>query len=156
MQSTKLKLAKMRIIQIFQLSIFLTFSNMVLAHNGIVNCELEFQITLHTEEVQDSLPDPLEAGWKEGKVCELLKENERFRVLKCTFPPGGGHDKHYHKPHFGYALSGSIFQIEDETGTREVQLKSGSHFSSEGVDWHRVVNVGDSTSVYLIFEPKEN
>ena len=112
------------------------------------------EIGISTYVEKDSLPDPLAAGWKEGKVCELLKENERFRVLKCTFPPGGGHDKHYHKPHFGYALSGSTFQIEDKTGVREVQLKTGSHFTSDGVDWHRVVNVGDSTSVYIIFEPK--
>ena len=108
-----------------------------------------FQYTL-----VDSLPDPLAAKWQGGEVCELLKENERFRTLKCTFPPGGGHDKHFHAPHFGYALSGSTFRIEDANGVREVELKTGSHFTSDGVDWHRVINIGDSTSVYLIFEPK--
>lgn len=102
----------------------------------------------------DSLPDPLAAGWLGEEVCQLLAENERFRTLKCTFPPGGGHDKHFHAPHFGYALSGSTFRIEDSAGVREVELKSGSHFTSEGVDWHKVVNIGDSTSVYLIFESK--
>lgn len=103
---------------------------------------------------RDSLPGPLHAGWKGNDVCQLLKENDKFRTLKCTFPPGGGHDKHFHAPHFGYALSGSTFRIEDKNGFREIQLKSGSHFSSDGVDWHKVINIGDSTSVYLIFEPK--
>lgn len=98
--------------------------------------------------------DPLQARWKGQKVCELLDESDDFRVLKCTFPPGGGHDKHFHAPHFGYALSGGKFRITDTTGVREVELKPNSHFSSEGTPWHQVENVGDSTSVYLIFEPK--
>lgn len=100
------------------------------------------------------LPDPLAAGWNGDSVCELLEDNDLVRVLKCTFPPGGGHDRHFHKPHWGYALSGSTFEIKDENGTRIVQLKTGSDFSSDGVEWHEVINIGDSTSVYLIVEPK--
>lgn len=113
-----------------------------------------FLLTLVSCKSDSEYPDPLDAGWQNEKVCEVVEENEKFRVLKCSFPPGGGHDVHYHSPHFGYALSGSTFRIEDETGVREVELKSGSHFSSDGVKWHKVLNIGDSTSVYLIFEPK--
>ena len=101
------------------------------------------------------LPDPLEAGWKNQKVCALLEERKDMRVLKCTFPPGVGHERHYHEPHFGYALSGSTFRITDTTGTREVVLRTGSYFTSDGVPWHDVLNIGDSTAVYLIFEPKK-
>jgi quercetin dioxygenase-like cupin family protein len=100
------------------------------------------------------LPDPLAAGWKGNEVCTLLEENDRVRVLKCTFPPGGGHERHYHKPHWGYALSGSTFQIKDKNGTRTAELATGSDFSSDGVEWHEVLNIGDSTAVYLIVEPK--
>ena len=50
---------------------------------------------------KQSLPDPLEAGWNNEAVCEVLEENEKRRVLKCTFPPGVGHEKHFHAPHFG-------------------------------------------------------
>ena len=100
------------------------------------------------------IPDPLEAGWSNEAVCELVEENEKLRVLKCTFKPGTGHDKHYHNPHFGYALSGSSFRIKDKNGVREVNLLTGSHFYNEGVEWHEVLNIGDSTAVYLIFEPK--
>ena len=103
---------------------------------------------------QNSLPDPLEAGWKGQRVCEELLDNEEMRVLKCTFPPGIGHEKHYHQKYFGYALSGGTFRITDTTGTREVVLPTGSSFYNEGVAWHEVLNISDSTAVYLIIEPK--
>lgn len=100
------------------------------------------------------LPDPLEAGWKGEKVCEVLSENEEQRVLRCTFPPGVGHEKHYHAPHFGYTLCGGVFEITDETGTREVQVPTGYHFSNAEVVIHEVLNVGKDTAVFLIVEPK--
>lgn len=106
-------------------------------------------------EEQNALPGPLEAGWKGKKVCQVLSENEKLRVLKCTFEPGVGHERHQHPPHFGYALSGSRFRIKDTTGVREVDLPTGYSFESEGVAWHEVLNIGDSTSVYLIIEPKQ-
>jgi hypothetical protein len=45
-------------------------------------------------------------------------------------------------------------RISDASGTREVDLNTGSSFSSAGVAWHEVLNVGESTVVYLIVEPK--
>jgi quercetin dioxygenase-like cupin family protein len=101
-----------------------------------------------------TLPDPLQAGWENKAVCKLVEENESIRVLKCTFKPGVGHEKHYHKPHFGYTLAGSTFRITDNSGTRKVSPATGSHFYSEGTKWHEVLNIGDSTAVFLIIEPK--
>lgn len=103
---------------------------------------------------KNDLPDPLLAGWNNKAVCDLLEENEDVRVLKCTFAPGVGHEKHYHDPHFGYALSGSTFRIKDETGDRDVTVNSNTHFYSDGTKWHEVLNIGDSTAVFLIIEPK--
>lgn len=103
---------------------------------------------------ENSLPDPLQAGWNNKAVCELLEENENIRVLKCTFKPGVGHEKHYHNRHFGYAIAGSTFRITDASGTREVSSTTGSHFYSEGTEWHKVLNIGDSTAIFLIIEPK--
>ncbi|MEJ2400797.1 MAG: cupin domain-containing protein [Xanthomonadales bacterium] len=100
------------------------------------------------------LPDPLAAGWAGAPVCEKLHEDATQRVLECTFDPGRGHERHYHAPHFGYAVQGGRMRITDAGGTREVELATGSHFSSAGVDWHEVLNVGDTTVVYLIVEPK--
>ena len=100
------------------------------------------------------LPDPLEAGWQGALVCENLHEDDRQRVLRCTFPPGVGHERHYHPPHFGYALSGGRMRITDAKGTREVDLATDSNFASDGVAWHEGLNIGDTTVAYLIVEPK--
>ena len=50
---------------------------------------------------KNTLPDPLEAGWNNEAVCEVIDDNSNVRVLKCTFAPGIGHEKHYHNPLFG-------------------------------------------------------
>jgi quercetin dioxygenase-like cupin family protein len=100
------------------------------------------------------LPDPLAAGWQGNPVCEKLHEDASQRVLRCTFPPGVGHERHYHEPHFGYALSGGRMRLTSADGTREVELETGSSYVSKGVDWHEVLNVGNTTVVYLIVEPR--
>lgn len=100
------------------------------------------------------LPDPLQAGWKNKKVCSVLKENKKVRTLKCIFPPGVGHEKHFHAAHFGYTISGSKFKITDSTGTREVDIPDGYDFYNKEIKWHRVLNIGKKTAVFLIVEPK--
>ena len=105
-------------------------------------------------EYKSKLPDPLQAGWKGQSVCEVLQENASIRVLRCTFPPGVGHEVHEHAPHFGYALIGGTFRIIDSEGTREVSFPSGYYFSKKEVTEHEVQNIGDSTAVFLIFEAK--
>lgn len=101
-----------------------------------------------------SLPDPLAAGWQGAPVCEKLHEDAGQRILRCSFPPSVGHERHFHDRHFGYAISGGRMRITDAKGVREVDIATGSSFVSEGVAWHEVVNVGDTTVVYLIVEPK--
>ena len=102
----------------------------------------------------NTLPDPLQAGWNNESVCQVIEENETVRVLKCTFPPGVGHERHYHNPHFGYTIAGSTFRIKDTTGVREVEVLTGTDFYSQGTEWHEVLNIGDTTGVFLIVEPK--
>lgn len=104
--------------------------------------------------LQTELPDPLEAGWEGESVCELLHEDESLRVLKCIFPPGVGHERHYHDRHFGYVLVGGRMQITDAEGTRVAEFPDGLTWDSDGVEWHEVLNVGETTSEYLIVEPK--
>tara|TARA_R110000782_G_scaffold9026_22_gene29238 strand:+ start:473 stop:895 length:423 start_codon:yes stop_codon:yes gene_type:complete len=100
------------------------------------------------------LPDPLQAGWNGHPVCERLHEDNKQRVLRCTFAPGVGHERHYHAPHFGYALSGGDVRIRDENGTREVSPPTGSSYNSDGVAWHEIMNIGSTTLTYLIIERK--
>jgi quercetin dioxygenase-like cupin family protein len=103
---------------------------------------------------ENTLPDPLEAGWNNEAVCEIVEENDNVRVLKCTFEPGIGHEKHYHNPHYGYTVAGSKFKIKDTTGTREVNVPTGYSFSKDEISTHEVLNIGDSTAVFLIIEYK--
>ena len=100
------------------------------------------------------LPSALEAGWQGKPVCELLHETATDRVLRCTFPPGVGHERHFHPRHFGYAISGGTMRLTSATGTREAQVKTASSFSSQGIGWHEVLNIGTTTVVYLMFEEK--
>ncbi len=111
-------------------------------------------IGLWSCEETSKLPDPLEAGWNNTAVCEVLVDNDEMRVLKCSFAPGVGHDKHYHPAHYAYAISGSRFRIEDKDGIREVDFPTGSNYYSEGVEWHKALNIGDSNAVVLIIENK--
>lgn len=104
--------------------------------------------------MRPSLPDPLEAGWNGVPVCERLHEDSEHRILRCSFSPSVGHARHFHDRHFGYAIAGGRMRITDQSGAREVDLPTGSSFASDGVAWHEVVNIGDSTVVYLIIEPK--
>lgn len=100
------------------------------------------------------LPDPLEAGWQGESVCEVLVDNPKVRTLKCTFPPGVGHERHFHAAHFGYTLQGSRFRITDTTGIREVSVPTGYDFYNEKIEWHEVLNIGQDTAIFLIIEPK--
>ena len=120
---------------------------------GVLIGVLPFLLLLSTCSPKESLPDPLEAGWKGQKVCEVLEDNSEMRILKCTFPPGVGHEKHFHDPHFGYTIKGGRFRITDDSGTREVEIPDNYTFKNQRVE-HEVLNIGDSTSVYLIIEPK--
>lgn len=103
---------------------------------------------------QAQLPDPLEAGWKGEKVCEVVQDNEAVRVLRCTFPPGVGHEKHFHAPHVGYALKGGAARIWDEQGEREATTPDGYSWWTPERTVHENLNIGTETSVYLIIEPK--
>jgi beta-alanine degradation protein BauB len=102
----------------------------------------------------ESLPDALAAGWQGKPVCEQLHETATSRVLRCTFPPGVGHERHSHPAHFGYALSGGQMRVTNAQGTRVTEIRAGTNFASKGFAWHEVLNVGTSTVQYLIVEER--
>ncbi len=103
---------------------------------------------------ENALPGALEAGWQGEKVCELLQEDEMTRVLRCTFPPGVGHERHYHPAHFGYTLKAGTMQITDASGVRVATSTVGSTWKSDGVAEHTAINIGETTSQYLVIEQK--
>ena len=100
------------------------------------------------------LPDPVQASWHGHKVCEVLVDNAQVRTARCTFPPSEGHEQHFHRVHWGYVLAPSTMRITTAKGTVVRELKAGDTWWSDGVAWHEVLNVGTTTGVYLIVEPK--
>ena len=100
------------------------------------------------------LPSALDAGWDGERVCALQHQTATHRVLRCTFPPGVGHERHYHPAHYGYALSGGTMRITDETGVRTVSLETGSDYTSDGTAWHEVINIGETPVIYLMVEER--
>jgi quercetin dioxygenase-like cupin family protein len=125
-------------------------------HHGILSTSLLLAAipALPSPVSEQQLPDPLAAGWQGNPVCKKLHEVASQRILRCEFAPGVGHERHYHAPHFGYALSGGTMRITDASGVREVTLKTGSSYSSDGVAWHQVLNIGETPVIYLIVESR--
>ena len=109
----------------------------------------------HTAEAGNlpELPHAFDAGWEGQKTCEILFEDDTVRVARCVFPPGVGHEKHYHNPHFGYVLKGGTLRIADSHGEREVTTQAGGNWSTAAVTVHEAMNIGDATTSYLIVEP---
>ena len=100
------------------------------------------------------IPHAFDAGWKGQKTCEVLYEDALTRVGRCVFPPGVGHEWHYHNPHFGYVLEGGDLLIRDSQGEAKVTTTAGSSWSTDVRTVHQAVNIGDTTTSYLIVEPK--
>lgn len=111
-------------------------------------------VLISTSAAAAPLPDPLAAGWEGENVCDVMQETAKLRMLKCTFPPGVGHERHFHAPHVGLILKGGKMRITDKTGTVERDLPTGGSWKSDGIDWHEAVNIGDTTAIYIITEDK--
>jgi hypothetical protein len=73
--------------------------------------------------------------------------------MRCTLPPG---QCMYATPtaSFNYVLSGGKVQMQDERGTRAVEVPTGAHVDSPPVPWHEATNVGDTTLQFLVIEEK--
>ncbi len=101
------------------------------------------------------LPMALCAGWAGERVCEVMQEDAQMRVLRCTFPPGVGHEMHYHPPHFGYVLEGnSVMRITTAARVVDRPVRAGTSFSNDAEIQHAALNVGTETTRYLIVEKK--
>ena len=82
---------------------------------------------------------------------------ENNAVIPCAVQreaPGDGHERHYHAAHFGYVLESGKMRISDKSGAREVKTKAGDTWTSDGIGWREVLNIGKTKSVYVLVEPK--
>ena len=44
--------------------------------------------------------------------------------------------------------------MQDDRGTRQVEVKTGDFLESSPVPWHEFTNVGDTTLSYLVVEKR--
>ena len=102
----------------------------------------------------DSVPDALSVEWQGQKPCEKLFEDAQIRIARCTFPPGAVHVRHSHPGYLSYVLSGGKGQIQDEKGTRQVEVRTDTMTNSPPIPWHELTNTGDTTLRYLVIERK--
>jgi len=102
----------------------------------------------------DNVPDALSVEWQGERPCERLFEDAQIRVARCTFPPGTAHVRHSHPGYLSYVLSGGKGQIQDEKGTRQVEVRADTHTNNSPIPWHELTNTGDTTLRYLIIERK--
>ena len=107
-----------------------------------------------TAMAQENLPDTIEAGWKGEAVCVVLFEDDKIRTGTCTYPPGVGQDRHTHGPYFTYVVSGGTLVVTSPRGTFQSTSITGNSGKSNGVDWHELVNVGETTIIFLFVEQK--
>jgi len=104
---------------------------------------------------QEPLPDTIEAGWKGEAVCVVLFEDDVIRTGTCTYPPGIGQERHAHtRPYFTYVISGGTLSVTSERGTFESTSITGNSGKSDGVKWHELLNVGETTIKFLFVEEK--
>ncbi len=118
----------------------------------------KFFITLllipHFSAAQERIPDTIEAGWNGKPVCEVLYEDDIIRTGTCTYPPGVGQDKHTHGPYFTYVVSGGTLKVTSSRGTFESTSVTGNSGKSNGVEWHELLNIGETTIKFLFIETK--
>lgn len=125
--------------------------------SAIIPCFLAALFSLGAQSADPTgLPHALDAGWQGMETCEVLFEDDSVLVGRCDFPPGVGHEKHYHNPHFGYVLQGSTLKIIDESGEEVLETTTGDHWSTDEVTVHEALNLGDVTTSYLLVEPKNS
>lgn len=82
-----------------------------------------------------------------------LRKCRDARSARC-FCARLGHERLFHAPQWGYVLNDPTMRISDERGTTERRIKTASSCWSDGIARHEALNVGRTTSVHLIIEPK--
>ena len=111
-------------------------------------------VALPLSAIADNVPDALSVEWQGVKPCEKLFEDAQIRVARCTFPPGTVHVCHSHPSYLTYVLSGGQAQVQDEKGTRKVDVVAGVLADVPAIPWHVFANVGNTTLQYLVVEKK--
>ena len=102
----------------------------------------------------DDVPDALSVEWQGKKPCEKLFEDAQVRIARCTFPPGAVHVCHSHPSYVTYVLSGGKAQVQDEKGTRKIDIVTGAFVDAPPTPWHEFTIIGETMVQVLLVEKK--
>jgi quercetin dioxygenase-like cupin family protein len=100
------------------------------------------------------VPSALTVEWEGNHPCEKLFEDAQVRVARCTFSPGTVHVCHSHPSYLTYVLSGGQGQVQDDKGTRKIDVVTGAFANVPPIPWHEFANIGDTTIQYVVVEKK--
>jgi quercetin dioxygenase-like cupin family protein len=100
------------------------------------------------------VPNALTVEWEGKHPCEKLFEDAQVRVARCTFPPGTVHVCHSHPSYLTYVVSGGQAQVQDDKGTRKIDVVAGAFTNVPPIPWHELTNVGETTLQYVVVEKK--
>jgi quercetin dioxygenase-like cupin family protein len=100
------------------------------------------------------VPNALTVEWEGKHPCEKLFEDAQVRVVRCTFPPGAVHVCHSDPSYLTYVVSGGQAQVQDDKGTRKIDVVAGAFTSVPPIPWHELTNVGETTLQYVVVEKK--
>jgi quercetin dioxygenase-like cupin family protein len=120
----------------------------------ILACAAFGTFTLSSHAKAENVPDALSVTWHGKHPCEKLFEDDKIRVLRCTFKPTWVHVKHKHPANLVYTLSGGKVKTEDADGVRHAIAKTGAFAINKPIAWHQVTSTGRTTLRYLVVELK--
>ena len=73
-----------------------------------------------------------------------------MRAARCSFPPGVGHERHFHAAHWGYIVQGATMRITTAAGIIDRVLKAGDS-ARYAVDLqHSIRNTGKGAAKALL------
>jgi quercetin dioxygenase-like cupin family protein len=111
-------------------------------------------ITVASAAKATDVPDALSVEWQGRHPCEKLFEDAQVRVARCTFAPEVVHVCHSHPSYLTYVVSGGQAQVQDEKGTRKIDVVAGAFANVAAIPWHEFTNIGDTTIQYVVVEKK--
>ncbi len=94
--------------------------------------------------------DPLVAA---SNIYTFIDENDRFRVLKVSFPLGSTARMHHHPQHMVYVLKGGKMRLTSEGKTQDLNLEEGKAIFLVAQN-HEATNIGNTVIDLLVVELK--
>lgn len=90
------------------------------------------------------------------KMCKLLGDTLKSKMMLVTFPVGATTTLHSHPTHIVYALTPGVLKVAYENGkTETMHIKAGQSVTFPPEEPHRTTNVGKAVLKLILLEISE-